>query len=238
MQKTEVFKRLQHGLVVSCQALEDEPLHSPYIMSKMALAAKEGGAVGIRANGGADIKRIKVEVDLPIIGIVKRHYKNSSVFITPTMGEVEEVVEAGADIIATDATHRIRPNKGDLQDFFKEIKERYPAVPLMADISTFEEAVTAYEIGFDLVATTLSGYTEYTVDHPRPNLSLVRKMTKHLEVPVVAEGGIWEPDDMQTAFEYGVFTCIIGSAITRPQEITRRFVESIRLASTIKKEGK
>lgn len=238
MQKSDLFKRLKHGLVVSCQALKDEPLHSPFIMSKMALAAKEGGAVGIRANGGEDIRAIKAEVDLPIIGIVKRDYEDSEVFITPTMDEVEEVVKTGADIVAMDATNRMRPRGESLQNFIGQIKRKHPDILLMADVSNLDEAVTAGKLGFDLVATTLSGNTKSTADHPKPNLLLVRKIAEHLDVPVVAEGGIWDPGEMQEAFEYGAFTCIIGTAITRPQEITKRFVDQIQILTSINEEGK
>ncbi|WP_174614600.1 N-acetylmannosamine-6-phosphate 2-epimerase [Virgibacillus ihumii] len=229
MQKENLLKRLKSGLIVSCQALSDEPLHSSYIMSRMAVAAQEGGAVGIRANSGADIQKIKGEVNLPVIGIVKRVYEDSPVFITPSMDEVDEIVHAGADIIALDATNRMRPGNMNLKQFYSRIRKCYPDVLLMADISTFEEAVAAYQLGFDIVATTLSGNTPETKVHPLPDLLLVKKMVQNLDIPVFAEGGIWEPADMQTAFDYGAHTCIIGSAITRPQLITRRFVNHIQM---------
>ncbi|WP_245799193.1 N-acetylmannosamine-6-phosphate 2-epimerase [Virgibacillus siamensis] len=223
-----MYFQLQHGLIVSCQALEDEPLHSSYIMSKMALAAKAGGAVGVRANGGPDIKKIKEEIDLPVIGLVKRNYKNSQVYITPTLKEVKEIVAAGADIIAMDATDRIRPGDHTLEELYAEIRKRFPKLTLMADISTYDEGYSAYQLGFDIVATTLSGNTLETNHHPKPNLQLVDEMVNRFDIPVIAEGGIWEPADLQTAFNDGAFACIIGSAITRPQEITKRFVNHIK----------
>src|SRR5699024_8572350 len=156
------LKQLKGTLIVSCQALEDEPLYSSFIMSKMALAAYQGGAMGIRANSYDDIVAIKKEVPLPVIGLIKKEYEQSPVYITPTLAEVDEIVRAGADIIAVDATKGVRPNGQTLQAFFKEIKRKYPTVQIMADISTLEEAVQAEAIGFDCISTTLVGYTEYT----------------------------------------------------------------------------
>jgi N-acylglucosamine-6-phosphate 2-epimerase len=223
----ELISSLKGGLIVSCQALEHEPLYSSYMMSKMALAAKLGGAVGIRANSYSDIVAIKKEVNLPVIGIVKKDYEDSEIYITPTLTEVDEVMDTGAEIIALDATKRLRPNGKSLEEFYSGIKAKYPKVLLMADISTFEEGIRAREIGFDLVATTLSGYTEETKHVLLPNLSLLERLTKELDIPVMAEGGYWESTDLKRALNYGAHACIVGSAITRPLEITRRFVNSM-----------
>lgn len=227
MDKNEVLSRIKGGLIVSCQALEDEPLHSSYIMSKMAYAAKLGGAVGIRSNSGVDIEAIKKEVCLPVIGIVKKVYKDCEVFITPTMKEIDEVVEAGADIIATDATLRNRPNNISLEQFYKEIRDKYPDIILMADISNLEEGVKAKELGFDLVGTTLCGYTSYTKGTILPNFDLIRKLVTNLDVPTIAEGGIWAPEELRSVINLGVHAAVIGTAITRPMDITKRFVQSI-----------
>lgn len=148
-------------LIVSCQALDDEPLHSSFIMGRMALAAKEGGAGGIRANTAADIEEIRKNVDLPIIGIIKRDYEGSDVYITPTMKEVDELMIVRPEIIALDATDRSRPGGKDVDIFYNEIKQRYPDQLLMADCSTIDEAIHADELGFDFIWTTLVGYTEY-----------------------------------------------------------------------------
>lgn len=130
-------------LIVSCQALEEEPLHSSLIMSKMALAAYQGGASGIRANTVADIQAIKQEVDLPIIGIIKRDYGDNEVRITATLKEVEELATEGVEVIAFDATNRIRPHNKSFDQFFREVKEKFPNQKFMADVSTVEEAVHA-----------------------------------------------------------------------------------------------
>lgn len=229
MDKNTLLSKLKGGLIVSCQALEHEPLHSSFIMSRMALAAKMGGAIGIRANSYQDIVEIKKVVDLPVIGIVKKDYDDSGIYITPTLKEVDEVISAGAEIVALDATNRFRPNKKTLDEFYEEIRTKYPHVILMADISTFQEGMTASELGFDIVATTLSGYTEDTQKVQLPNINLLEKLAKELDIPVMAEGGYWHGDDLRKAIRSGAHACIVGSVITRPMEITRRFVDSIEL---------
>ena len=156
----EKVEALKGKLIVSCQALENEPLHSSFIMGRMALAAKEGGAMGIRANTKEDIKEIQANVDLPIIGIVKRNYEGSKVYITPTMKEVDELMEVASEIIAVDATGALRPGNITLDEFFHSIKAKYPNQLLMADCSTVEEAVHADELGFDFIGTTMVGYTD------------------------------------------------------------------------------
>jgi N-acylglucosamine-6-phosphate 2-epimerase len=156
----ELLSGLKGKLVVSCQALENEPLHGSEIMGKMALAAKIGGAAGIRANTPADIKEIRKQVDLPIIGIIKKQYLDSEIYITPTMTEVLALLDSPADIIAMDATKRKRPNNASLSEMVAAVKKAGRLA--MADISTYEEGIAAKEIGFDLVSTTLSGYTSYT----------------------------------------------------------------------------
>ena len=225
MKQQEILKKLQGGLIVSCQALEDEPLHSSWIMSKMALAAKEGGACGIRANSAQDILAIKKEVSLPVIGIHKVTYPDSDVYITPTIKEVEELVAVGAEIIAIDATCRPRPGGQTLETFFKEVRRRYPDQLFMADTSCFSEGAAAQALGFDIVGTTLAHYTAYTKDRPLPDYELLARYTRELSVPVIAEGGIWETSQLREILQYPVLAVVIGTAITRPRDITRRFVK-------------
>ena len=155
--ENSVMERIKGGLIVSCQALKEEPLYSSYIMSRMAYAAMLGGAVGIRANTVVDIEEIKKTVDLPIIGIIKEVYGDCSVFITTTTKEIEALIACGVDIIATDATNRIRPDGRTLDEFFGEIRVKYPDQLFMADCSTYEEGMHAAEIGFDFIGTTLHG---------------------------------------------------------------------------------
>jgi N-acylglucosamine-6-phosphate 2-epimerase len=227
IEKRSITEVLQRGLVVSCQALDDEPLHSSYIMSRMAVAAKEGGAIGIRANSKEDIIAIKKEVDLPIIGILKKVYGDSNVYITPTIMEVAEIVESGAEVIALDATKRERPDGKALDEFIKKIKNKFPEVYIMADVSDYEEGLKAAELGFDLISTTLSGYTDYTKNRQLPDIDLIKRLSEDLDIPIIAEGGIWTVEDSKNAYNAGAYALVVGSAITRPQLITKRFVNSI-----------
>jgi N-acylglucosamine-6-phosphate 2-epimerase len=228
MENNEVLQKIKSGLIVSCQALDDEPLHSSYIMARMALAAKEGGAVGIRANSPEDIYEIKKMVDLPIIGLYKVEYPDSEVYITPTMREVDAICNAGADIIAMDATKRLRPNGETLEKFFVKVREKYPDKLFMADTSCFEEGAFAQKLGFDLIGTTMSGYTSYTKDRVLPDYELMKKYAREIKAPVIAEGGIWTPEQLKAALDTGVWAAVVGTAITRPREITKRFVEYIK----------
>lgn len=220
----QVLSKLEKGLIVSCQALEGEPLHSPFIMAKMAKAVEMGGAIAIRANGYDDIVAIKREVNLPVIGLVKKKYEGYAPCITPTLKEVEQVVEAGSEIVAVDATASLKPGSLTTEDFLKKIKKGYPNVLVMADISTYEEGVKAAEMGFDLVSTTLSGYTVYSQYSDDPDFELVARLTKIIKVPLIAEGRIWEPKQVLEALEKGAYAVVVGTAITRPQEITKRFI--------------
>lgn len=224
---TKILEQIKGGLIVSCQALPHEPLYDSYIMSKMAYAAMLGGAVGIRANTIVDILAIRKRVDLPIIGIIKQEYDGSDVYITPTMDEVDALVEIGCDIIATDATNRIRPNGKTFEDFFSEVRAKYPNQLFMADTSCFEEGQLAEKLGFDLIGTTMAGYTPYTKGRSLPDLELIEKYSKELNVPIVAEGGIWSPEDLKNVYKAGAFSAVCGTAITRPMDITKRFVKAL-----------
>lgn len=219
---------IKGGLIVSCQALATEPLHSSYIMSRMAVAAWEGGAVGLRANTVADIVEIRKLVKLPMIGIIKEVYGQSPVYITPTMREVDALAETGVEIIAIDATSRPRPDGSALEATFAPIRKKYPNQLFMADCATFEEAVFAEKIGFDLAGTTLCGYTEDTKGSALPAIDLLGRLGATLDIPLIAEGGIWTPAQLKTILAMpGVHAAVIGSAITRPQDITRHFLAGL-----------
>jgi N-acylglucosamine-6-phosphate 2-epimerase len=219
-----MLEKLKGGLIVSCQALEDEPLHSSFIMSRMALAAKEGGAVGIRAQSKEDILAIEKTVDLPIIGIVKRNYDDSEIYITPTKKEINELLETRSEIIALDATLRERPHHEKMEDMVQMIHDHQRLA--MADCSTFAECKHASEIGFDIVSTTLAGYTPYSKQLEGPDFELVKKCADELSVPVIAEGRIHYPSDLDKVIhECHAFCAVVGGAITRPKEITERFIK-------------
>ncbi|HCD3334725.1 TPA: N-acetylmannosamine-6-phosphate 2-epimerase [Staphylococcus aureus] len=217
---------LPHGLIVSCQALADEPLHSSFIMSKMALAAYEGGAVGIRANTKEDILAIKETVDLPVIGIVKRDYDNSDVFITATSKEVDELIESQCEVIALDATLQQRP-KETLDELVSYIRTHAPNVEIMADIATVEEAKNAARLGFDYIGTTLHGYTSYTQGQLlyQNDFQFLKDVLQSVDAKVIAEGNVITPDMYKRVMDLGVHCSVVGGAITRPKEITKRFVQ-------------
>ncbi len=221
----EKVTQMKGKLIVSCQALPDEPLHSSFIMGRMALAAKEGGAFGIRANTKEDIREIQSQVDLPIIGIVKRDYEDSSVYITPTEKEVNELMEVQPEIIAVDATARLRPGGLSLADFFSSMKEKYPNQLWMADCSTVEEALYADSLGFDFIGTTMVGYTPQSkgLRIEADDFMIISK-SKH---PVIAEGNIDTPEKAKRVIELGAFCVVVGSIITRPQLITRAFTKAL-----------
>lgn len=224
------INELTGKLIVSCQALPDEPLHSSEIMGKMALAAEMGGADGIRANSAADIQAIKEEVSLPVVGIVKRDYIDSEVFITATLKEVKELISAGVEMMAIDATDRARPGDISLAELVAYVKKQAPEIELMADISTMEDAIRAEELGFDCVSTTLVGYTKETEGKALydDQFNMIRQLKKSISIPVVAEGKLHTPELAKNAISAGADFVVIGSAITRPQLITEKFNEAIR----------
>ncbi len=228
MNKNEIENTLKGGLIVSCQGLENEPMHSSFIMGRFALAAKQGGAVGIRANTAEDITEIKKNVDLPVIGIVKRDYEGSEVYITPTLKEIEELLSCGAEIIALDATDRLRPNGVTLAEFAKEVRKIAPDALLMADTSCYEEMLAADELGFDFIGTTMRGYTQKTRGIKIPDFDLIKKASHTLKARVIAEGGISTPAELKLALDSGAFCAVVGGAITRPQNITAGFVNAIK----------
>lgn len=229
VEMNQKIEALKGELIVSCQALPQEPLHSSYIMSRMAVAAFEGGAKGIRANTKEDIKAIQEEVDLPIIGIVKRDYQDCKVYITPTMKEVDELMEVKPEIIALDATGALRPEGLTLKKFVEQIREKYPEQLLMADCSTIEEAEYADLIGFDFIGTTMVGYTEQSKGDKieEDDFKIIREILKRVKHPVIAEGNINTPEKAKRVKELGVFSIVVGSIITRPQLITKAFVDAL-----------
>lgn len=223
------LEALKGHLIVSCQALPHEPLHSSFIMGRMALAAKEGGAKGIRANTKEDILEIKKNIDLPVIGIVKRDYDDSNVYITPTMREIDELMEAKPEIIAVDATSDLRPNGVTIDEFYREIRLKYPDQLLMADCSTVEEALHADELGFDFIGTTLVGYTEQSkgMKIEANDFEIIRTILEKSSHKVIAEGNINTPEKAKRVIELGCYSVVVGSIITRPQLITKSFAEAI-----------
>ena len=218
-------ERLRGGLIVSCQALPGEALFGGEIMARLAIAAERGGAVGIRANSPVDIAAIRAVTTLPIIGLYKVDVADFDVYITPTLKDAQAVAEAGADIIALDATDRPHP-EGTTAEFIAAVRAA-TGLPVLADISTFDEGVAAQAAGAEFVSTTMSGYTPYSPQLEGPDLDLVTRLASALDVPLFAEGRIHTPEQARAALDAGGFAVIVGGAITRPQQITERFARAV-----------
>lgn len=230
MDKQALFDQIKGGLIVSCQALEHEPLYTKEggVMPLMAKAAAQSGAVGIRANTVRDITQIKAVVDLPVIGIIKKDYPGTPMYITVTMAEVDALVECGVDILAVQGTSALRPDGSTAADFIRQIKAKYPQQLVMADIATLEEAMACAEAGADFVGTTMRGYTPETKGIDDIDFAFITELTQKCPAKVIAEGHVHSPEQAVQALQAGAFALVVGGAITRPAEITARFTGAIR----------
>ncbi len=226
MTATEIAAAVRGGLIVSCQALPGEPLFGADIMARLAAAAEAGGAAGIRANSPADIAAIRAVTTLPLIGLSKVDVAGFDVYITPTLADAQAVSAAGADVIALDATDRPHP-EGTAADYIKRVQDATQKL-VLADISTYDEALQAQDAGADFISTTMSGYTPYSPQSGDPDLDLVRRLASVLTVPLIAEGRIASPEQARAALDAGAWAVVVGGAITRPQQITQRFVKAVR----------
>lgn len=218
-----MIESMRGGLVVSCQAYPGEPLRDPRAMELMARAAAAGGAVGIRAQGLEDIRRIHRSVHLPQIGLWK--VAGEPVFITPTLDHAVQVAAAGAEIVAVDGTRRPRPDGLTLAQTVTEIHAQTGAL-VMADASDLDDGLAAEDAGADIVGTTLSGYTSGPVPDG-PDLELIARLSERLRVPVFAEGRIHTPEQARQAKDAGAFAVVVGTAITHPTSITSWFVRAL-----------
>lgn len=230
MDKQELFERIRGQMIVSCQAIPGEPLYveEKSVMYLMARAAKMAGAPAIRTSSVRDVAAIKEETGLPVIGLVKIRYPGFESYITPTMKEVDELAAAESDVIALDCTLRTRGDGKTVNEFIKEVRQKYPDAILMADISNYEEGVNAWKMGMDLVGTTMSGYTADSPHMDGPDYELVRRLSKTVDVPVIGEGKIHYPDQAVKMLDAGAFAIVVGGAITRPLEIANRFMDAVK----------
>lgn len=227
MKKEELLNQIYHKLIVSCQARVGWPMYGPDIMAAFAKAAEEGGAAGIRATGVDNIKRIKEKVELPIIGINKQ-FSEYPVYITPTYDSAKEILDCGIDIIAIDATKRERPNHENVETIVEKIRIHYPDVLIMGEISNIEEAKSILPLNFDLISTTLSGYTESSKDVKSVNIELIKEIKKITDIPIIAEGKIVNEAEAQSALDAGAHSVVVGTSITRPEIITARYVNYLK----------
>ncbi len=229
MNKQELLDQIRGKMIVSCQAVPGEPLYveEKSVMYLMARAAKMAGTPMIRTSGIRDVAAIKEETHLPVIGLVKIQYEGYDSYITPTMKEVDDLVAAGSDIVALDCTLRRRGDGTTVNEFLARIRERYPDIILMADVSDYREGVNAATHGADLVGTTMSGYTPYTSPKDEPDYELMYALATDLDIPVIGEGKIHSPEQAVKAMQTGVWSIVVGGAITRPLEIAQRFMAAL-----------
>lgn len=221
-----LVSRLRGRLIVSCQAPADSPLHDAYVIARMAMAAQRQGAGGVRIDSPAHIAAVCQVVTVPVIGLHKQVHDGSAVYITPTCRAAADVIEAGAHVVAVDATRRDRPGGERLQDIVELIRSCSRLV--MADVATEAEGLAAAALGVDLLATTLSGYTDESVRQAGPDLALVRRLASGTGLPVVAEGRIRSTGDVRRAFAAGACAVVVGGAITGIDALVRRFVDATR----------
>ena len=227
--KNEILEMVKGSIIVSCQALPVEPMYCEEmsLMPYFAKAAQQAGSKVIRTSSVRDVIAIKEKTGMPVIGLIKRNYEGFESYITPTMQEIDELVAADSDVIALDCTDMKRGDGTTIPEFLAAIRAKYPDIVLMADISTFEEGIRAYECGVDMVGTTMSGYTPHSVKTEGPNYELVQKLVETLPIPVIAEGRVHYPDQAKKMLELGAHAVVVGGAITRPLEIAQRFYKAI-----------
>jgi N-acylglucosamine-6-phosphate 2-epimerase len=210
---SDLLQSLHRGLIVSCQAPVDSPLHDPLVIAAMAQAAINQGAVGVRVDTPAHVEAVRRQTKAPIIGLWKRQIPGFEVYITPQFNHAAAIAQAGADIIAIDATQRQRPAGETVESLIQQIHVEL-GKPVMADVDTLDAAISAAKAGADLVGTTLYGYTPATQQQKPPGFDLLAEIVKILQVPVICEGGIACPEMARAAIDLGAYAIVVGTAIT------------------------
>lgn len=218
---------LKSNLIISCQAPSNSPLHHPDIIAAIAKACINQGAKGLRIDSPSHIQAVKQLLpNIPVIGLWKQMELNSSVYITPRFADAAAVSEAGADIIAIDATQRSRPDGEKLVEIITQIKQKL-GKPVMADIDTLENAIAAEKAGADFIGTTLYGYTEITQDLIPPSFEFIQTLVKTIDKPIICEGGVKTPQEVRKALDLGCFSVVVGTAITGIDLLAQKFVQGI-----------
>ncbi len=217
---------IRRGLVVSCQAGPESPLNAPHFIAALAKSAEMGGAAGFRVDRPENVAAVRAVSKLPIIGINKIHTSNYDIYITPTYASAEAVVNAGANLVAIEATGLPRPGNETFQEIVLKVHQTLH-VPVMADVGTTKQGLRALEEGADIVATTMATTPPYGEPGNGPGLPIVRDLVKVTDRPIIVEGQIWTVEDVRACFDAGAYAIVIGSAITVPQFITQRFVRAI-----------
>ena len=238
MNQNGLFESLRGRLIVSCQAESGSPFNSPVFISAFARAAEAGEAAAVRIQDFDNVAMVRSNVRLPIIGLTKSKYPDGSVLITPSIEDALVLQDKGADIIAVDGTRRPRHLFRSGPEMIIRLKQEGIRI-VLADVDSLEDAINAEKAGADMVATTLSGYTPETRNRSaKPDFDLVKALYKSCSIPVLAEGRIWTPEEARQALECGAWSVVIGSAITRPVEIVKRFTDVMSEAHITPKEGK
>ena len=217
-----IFLRFKGGLVVSCQATEGTPMNTPEFIAAQAMTVESAGAKAIRAQGIENVARVVSSVNVPVIGLVKSYTSDSDVYITPTVEDVLALEKAGAHIVAVDATQRSRNGGVSLEEFFANVR-KVTNIPLLADVDSIENAINAEALGFEAIATTLNGYTDIP-STTLPNIDLVTAISKVVKVPLIAEGGFANPQQVKDAISNGAWAVCVGTAITNPYLLTKYFI--------------
>jgi N-acylglucosamine-6-phosphate 2-epimerase len=230
MEMNKLFDSLKKGLIVSCQAENDDPFNKPEYVTLFAKAAIMGGAVGIRTEGFEKTKMIKENVNVPVVGLIKSYFEDGFVRITGSFKDVELLLETKCDIIAIDGTFREREGLSG-PDFIEKVKSKYKNIVVMADISTYSDALACIKSGADCISTTLSGYTPQTLQKAKddlPDFALIEELKKVSIVPIFAEGRFNTPDLAAEAIKLGAWSVVVGTAITRPRVVTGWYVNKIK----------
>lgn len=229
--KKEFTNLINKKIIVSCQAVDKEPLNDVKAITLMAKSVIEGGATVLRLSQEEHIKSIQQITKFPIIGLIKKKYEDSDVFITPTLIEVDQLLKLNVDCIALDATLRKRPNNESLSNLISYIRAKSPQTLIMADCSNIEDVLNANKTDFDFIGTTLRGYTQETkgLSNLENDYQFIKECLLKINKPLIAEGGFWEHDDIFNVLELGALAVVVGSAITRPKDITIRYLNQLEI---------